>query len=60
MTDSTCQLCGEQSSELCNDLICRTCHKSVSFEECVSGAWERRVRQAAGLPVRDAAEVEGQ
>lgn len=46
-----CALCGKEVDEadLCGDLACRNCHKSLSFEECFDGSWERRVRQQAGL-----------
>lgn len=43
-------LCGKKAKELCNDLVCRKCHVSVSFEDCVDGTWSARMRIAAGVP----------
>lgn len=37
--------------DLCGDGYCRECHRSVSFEDCVSGAWVEVQRQNAGLPI---------
>jgi hypothetical protein len=46
----TCELCKKRVREVCNDLVCRKCHKSLSFEACVSGDWVDEQRRAAGLP----------
>jgi hypothetical protein len=45
-----CCVCGELVAEVCPDLVCRACHKSLSFDDCVSGEWRRSVRASAGLP----------
>lgn len=44
-----CEQCGRVADELCADGYCRDCHVSLSFEDCVSGEWVRRVRRSAGL-----------
>ncbi len=44
-----CGLCGKRRRELCGDLVCRSCHKSLTFEECVSGEWTKKQWLAAGL-----------
>ena len=52
VTKTKCELCGKptKNDDLCGDLACRSCHKSLSFEECVSGSWVAEQRRAAGLP----------
>lgn len=45
-----CDLCGKYDVELCNDCVCRSCHKSLTFEDCVSGRWTARMRAQLGLP----------
>lgn len=39
----------EDEGAVCQDGYCRACHKSINFDDCVSGEWARRVRAAAGL-----------
>ena len=48
----TCSICGLRVSrdDVCSTLACRACHKSISFEECVSGSAMNRLRVRAGLP----------
>ena len=49
----TCSLCHknvEHEEDLCGDLACRDCHKSLSFEDCTSGRWVDEQRRAYGLP----------
>ncbi len=47
-----CTLCNRETDDenLCGDQVCRECHKSLSFDDCVSGAWVGEQRRAAGLP----------
>lgn len=45
-----CVLCSQPANELCGDGVCRACHKSLTFEECVDGSWADRQRAAYGLP----------
>ena len=47
-----CELCNKptKDEDLCGDLTCRACHKSLSFAECVSGSWVAEQRRAAGMP----------
>lgn len=49
-----CSLCDTPTKEedLCGDLACRACHKSITFDECVDGSWVATQRAAAGLPTR--------
>jgi hypothetical protein len=49
---TNCELCGKPTpdEDLCGDLACRACHKSLSFEECVDGSWANRLRASYGLP----------
>ena len=39
-----CVNCGELNDpkDVCGDDYCRNCHVSLSFEDCVSGAWAKR------------------
>lgn len=37
----TCSICGKSAEEVCRDLVCRECHESLSFEECVNGSWTK-------------------
>lgn len=50
---ATCLICGTETDEVCPDGNCRACHKSLTFEDCCSGEWERRFRRAMGAPVLD-------
>ena len=43
----TCSICGKETTEYCEQLTCRACHVSLTFEECVSGAWTDEQRRAA-------------
>jgi len=49
---ATCEKCRRIVSEVCGDGFCRRCHISLSFDECMSGAWIERQRRAAGLPTK--------
>jgi len=39
--------------ERCGDGYCRACHISLSFDDCVSGAWVDEQRREAGLPAME-------
>lgn len=47
-----CQGCEDdfEEEEMCGDHFCRDCHKSLSFEDCMSGLWVDQQRIAGGLP----------
>jgi len=45
-----CAACKRRVEERCGDDVCRACHKSLTFEDCVSGRWVECVRKNAGLP----------
>lgn len=45
--EEICVMCEKPAEELCGDQVCRDCHKSLSFEECVSGEWARELRDKA-------------
>ena len=53
-----CELCGETvpESDVCNDLACRACHVSVTFEDCCNGttpdelAWEAKKKAMLNNP----------
>jgi hypothetical protein len=45
----TCNSCGRESEEVCQDGYCRACHKSLTFEDCCSGEWARRFRLSMGV-----------
>lgn len=55
-----CELCNQESEELCNDLVCRACHVSISFDDCVSGTYSAKVLlnlwQASGIDPKVARE----
>lgn len=38
------------AADVCGDGYCRDCHRSLSFEDCVSGRWFDEQRRRAGLP----------
>lgn len=40
-----CNICDKSNVACCNDGVCRECHKSISFDECISGAWVKRQRE---------------
>jgi hypothetical protein len=50
MNPGTCELCKVDVPERCGDGTCRACHKSLTFEDCVSGSYVDRLRAAYGLP----------
>lgn len=41
MTDR-CVKCGREVAEVCGGGYCRDCHVSVSWEDCITGAFEAR------------------
>lgn len=43
-----CSLCDKHADERCNDDACRPCHKSLSFEDCVSGTWNAAASMRLG------------
>ena len=47
-----CNICHESAPELCNDGVCRPCHKTESFEDCLADKQVNEVRKQAGLPAR--------
>lgn len=38
-----CTLCGAETDDYCNDLVCRDCHKTESFEDCVNNVQINRI-----------------
>lgn len=38
-----CQICGATAVELCHDGTCRPCHKTCSWEECVTRTYDARI-----------------
>jgi predicted amidophosphoribosyltransferase len=55
MSDYACGGCQKRFDEedLCQDLYCRDCHKSLSFEDCTSGEYVNSIRAQYGLPPMD-------
>jgi len=45
-----CSICGEEAEDRCEQLTGPCCHISLTFEDCTSGAYTRRVRQRNGIP----------
>ena len=47
-----CVNCGKlnEPKDVCGDGYCRDCHVSLSFEDCISGAWVKRM--ADSIPQR--------
>ncbi len=41
----TCTICKTKNVEVCQDLVCRKCHKSLSFEDCISKKWENNFKK---------------
>ena len=48
-----CEICGKQADDLCPDLACKACHKSVSWEECSSGTFNARILISNGHPRKE-------
>ena len=44
-----CVNCGKEVDEVCGDGFCRDCHVSISWEDCVSGAWVKRNMERMGV-----------
>lgn len=45
MTDpgqTRCDICKQPAAEVCHDGVCRSCHKSVTWDDCVTGTWNAR------------------
>lgn len=38
-----CEGCGKKVKEVCGDGYCRSCHRSIGFDECVDGSWVERM-----------------
>lgn len=40
-----CDLCSQEtgSLEVCQDNVCKGCHVSITWEDCTSGEWKRRM-----------------
>ncbi len=47
---ATCSSCNTAQPEVCQDGYCRPCHVSLTFEDCVSGAWAARQQRAEKRP----------
>lgn len=45
-----CQMGGEKAEELCRDGVCRKCHVSISFEDCMNDTWQRNHPSFRGNP----------
>lgn len=41
-------MCNKPAEELCNDGVCRGCHVSLSFEDCVDGTWSAAMARRLG------------
>jgi hypothetical protein len=48
-----CLLCNKEVTEVCNDLVCRTCHVSLDFDECKSGEFNRKYLNMHMMPFYD-------
>ena len=48
MNPGDCNLCHRPVDERCNDDVCRACHKSLSFEDCVDGTWSAAASRRLG------------
>jgi len=45
-----CEGCGKDVDEVCGGGYCRDCHKSVSWEDCITQTFEARNNLAHGMP----------
>lgn len=44
-----CDGCSKVVVDRCGDDRCPDCHISLTWDDCVSGAWTKRVRAAGGM-----------
>ena len=42
-----CVLCEKEVKEVCGDVVCRDCHRTLSFEDCCNGIGETRLNWEA-------------
>lgn len=51
-----CNICGKETDELCHDLVCRECHISVSWEDCVNRTFDAEIALRGGMSLTMAKE----
>jgi len=47
-----CVICKTKVDEVCQDGVCRPCHKSISFKDCMNHTWDANLALKAGIPLR--------
>ncbi len=45
-----CSICGQFAAEVCSTEVCRDCHVTESFEECMADVQVNALRRSRGLP----------
>lgn len=48
-----CHICNKEVEEVCPDGVCKGCHKSVSWEDCMDGTWNANVLLRSGYPYEE-------
>lgn len=46
----TCVGCGNTVEEMCGGEMCRDCHVSITWDECIDNTWADELHRQYGLP----------
>ena len=49
-TMPTCEICNTEVDEVCGDGVCKYCHTTISWEDCITGTFTAKVLLAEGIP----------
>jgi len=49
-------MCGKETDELCSGLVCRDCHVSVSWDDCVNRTFDADLALKGGMSLEMAKE----
>lgn len=47
-----CTMCGKETDELCSGLVCRSCHVSVSWDDCVNRTFDAALAVRGGMSLK--------
>lgn len=48
-----CEICDTPVDERCWDGVCKSCHKSLDFEDCKSGTYSAAISSKLGYSKKD-------